>query len=530
MNLTREQIWQSLSQEWDILVIGGGITGAGILRQAAQAGLRVLLVEGGDFASGTSSRSSKLVHGGLRYLRNRQFNVTYESVKERQRLLREAPELVTPLKFIILDRKNAKSPAWQFGVATFIYDLMAPKWQHGYYTKKVLHDLAPQLRTDDLVGGYYYYDALMDDARLVLRNIQEAQALGGCALNYLRAEQLLTTRDGQVCGAALRDLAPGANGRTAEVRAKVVINATGPEADFLRGQVGGKPVIRKLRGSHIIFPWHLLPIQQAFTLVHPNDRRVMFAIPWDGVSLIGTTDLDHPAELAARTPEPAITAAEVDYLLAALGDAFPSLALSARDIRSTFAGLRPIVNLDPSGAPSKQSRRHVILQENGLVTITGGKLTTYRLMAQQTLQAVRGRLPSAPVFDPARPAFDPAPHLETALSLPPATLTRLLGRYGAQTVELLAEIQPGDLERIDDIPSLWAEVRWAARREQVQHLDDLLLRRVRLGLLAEQGGMEEMQRLRAVVQPELGWDDVRWEEELRHYQSLWKTCYYLPSD
>jgi glycerol-3-phosphate dehydrogenase len=528
MTPSREQIWQTLTQEWDILVIGGGITGAGILRQAAQAGLRAVLVEAGDFASGTSSRSSKLIHGGLRYLRNRQFNVTRESVKERQRLLREAPQLVTPLKCIIPDRPSNKVPAWKFGAAVILYDLLAPKWQHGYYPKKVLHDLAPQLCMDNLHGGYYYYDALIDDARLVLRSLQEAAGMGACALNYARVESLLAGKDGQVRGVALRDQAPGAYGRTLEVTAKVVINATGPGADFLRAQVGGKPCIRKQRGSHIIFPWHRLPIQQSFTLVHPRDRRVMFAIPWDGVSLIGTTDLDHPAEMEARTPEPVITQAEVDYLLEALADAFPALGLGTSDIRSTFSGLRPIVNLDPSGAPSKQSRQHVILQENGLVTITGGKLTTYRLMAHQTLMSVRGRFSTPPDFDPTRPTFDPLPRLEDPPSLPPATLARLLGRYGAETPALLAEVQPGDLERIDDIPSLWAEVRWAARHEQVMHLDDLLLRRVRLGLLAEQGGMEEIARLRRIAQPELGWEDARWEQELSHYQALWKSCYYLP--
>jgi glycerol-3-phosphate dehydrogenase len=212
-------------------------------------------------------------------------------------------------------------------------------------------------------------------------------------------------------------------------------------------------------------------------------------------------------------------------LIAALRYAFPVLELSAADVLSTFSGVRPVVDTGQRD-PSRESREHVLWNENGLLTVTGGKLTTFRLMAHDALEAVRARLPGKPVFDPRLPLLDAPPTLEAA-GLDPPTRLRLLGRYGLDAPTLLACARPGELEPIGDSPALWAELRWAARAEGVIHLDDLLLRRVRLGLLLPQGGLPHMERIRAIVQPELGWDDERWAQELEAYLRLYQTAYSL---
>jgi len=276
----RESIWNDIEQEWDIVVVGGGITGAGVFRRAVAAGLKVLLLDAGDFAGGTSSRSSKLVHGGFRYLKNKQWSVTHESVREREWLLHEAKNLVTPLGFLMPNFAGANTQK-MFAVGVVIYDLMAPKWQHQGMSRQQLITACPQLASDRLESGQLYYDAEMDDAHLVHHILREAVAAGGTALNYARAEKVLRAVNGRVCGVQVRDTS-GRGEYTAEVKAKVVINAAGPWSDELRQQVGAEPRIRPLRGSHLIFTHDRLPLPHAVTLLHPQDHRAMFGIPWEG--------------------------------------------------------------------------------------------------------------------------------------------------------------------------------------------------------------------------------------------------------
>jgi glycerol-3-phosphate dehydrogenase len=526
----RDTVWSELDREWDLIVIGGGIAGAGILREAARLGLRALLVEAQDFASGTSSRSSKLVHGGLRYLRNAQVQTTLASVHERERLLREGKGLVTPLGFLYVTFAGDKLPLWVFGLGMAAYDLLGLRWGHKRYGPDDLHQLTPLLATAGLKGGYRYFDAQTDDARLVLRVIREAVADGGTALNYARAEGLLQRADGQVTGVSLRDMAPGTNGRTAEVKAGVVINATGPRADVLRQEVGGRPRLRCLRGSHLIFPADRLPVTRAITFPHPADQRPVMAIPWEGVTLFGTTDVDH---VDTGRLEPNITLDEVDYLMAAVTRAFPALELDQADVQGTFAGVRAVVDTGRTD-PSKESREHVLWYENGLLTVSGGKLTTFRIMAHDALRLVRRRIAGNRV-----PAGRQAARRERVLDeleelfyqpagLLPAQRLRLHGRYGADTHELLSEAREGELAAIGDSLALWTELRWAARTEGVVHLDDLLLRRVRLGLLLPQGGIPWLDQIRPLVQPELGWDDQRWQAEVETYRRRWREAYHLP--
>ncbi len=522
----REQIWQRVARDWDILVIGGGITGAGIFNAAARAGLKVLLVEANDFAFGTSSRSSKLVHGGFRYLKNRQFSVTRESVRERERLLRQAKHLVTPLYFLLPNLGFSRGTRQMFRAGVTIYDLLAPKWAHGDLSKKQINRICPQLTNAKLKGGFYYYDAEVDDSRLVLRALQEGISSGGCALNYARAEGLLFHTNGTVAGVHLRDNAPSGNNRSVDVFARVVINATGPWADDLRRQVNQPPRIRKQRGSHLLFPWQKLPLAQAITLLHPRDKRAMFVFPWEGVTIIGTTDLDHPRKLEEEHPEPVITTDEVGYIMEAVDYLFPESQLTREDILSSIAGLRPIVSSGEKN-PSKASRAHELWDEHGLITITGGKLTTYRLMANQTLEHCRTLLSGAPLFNPNLPLFSPPP-FRTNKDLDTLSWQRLAGRYGTAAVELAATCPDEEFTSVEGLPALWAELRWAARQEGVIHLDDLLLRRTRLGLTTPKGGAPLMEHLREICQPELGWDDGLWASEAKRYLTLWRECYSLP--
>lgn len=516
----RERTWSQLDQEWDILIIGGGITGAGIFRRAVAEGYRTLLVEGGDFASGTSSRSSKLVHGGFRYLRNKQYSVTRESVREREWMLREAKNLVTRLGFVMPCPDDVKI-ASQFAVGVVLYDLLAPKWDHKRLNQKNLIKNCPLLDPHGLHGGFLYYDAEMDDARLVYRMIRETAMKGGTALNYSAAGKLLKTSAGRVCGAIIHDKSDQ-NLPDAEIRASVVINAAGPWSDEVRGQIGAPARLRKLRGSHLIFSHERLPLKHAVTLLHPRDHRAMFAIPWEGVSLIGTTDLDHKYSVTGG--EPFTTSEEVEYILEAGNATFPSTALKHEDIISTFSGLRPVINTGNPN-PSKESRAHVVWDEDGMITITGGKLTTFRIMAEEALVAASRYLPKP--FDVSKKTryFEKLPDLKAGGQVLTSELSYLLGRYGDETSQVLACANGGENQPISPLPNLWSEIRWAARTGAVEHLDDLLLRRVRLGMQLADGGAGVMEKVREISQAELGWSDPKWETELARYYAIYAAAY-----
>jgi glycerol-3-phosphate dehydrogenase len=520
---SREEVWDRLADDWDVLIIGGGITGAGILFEAARLGLKAVLVEGRDFAWGTSSRSSKLVHGGLRYLKQGKVMLTRASVLERQHLLEEGQGLIDPLGFLISVREGDFPGRWTFEMGLTVYDLLALRWDHRYYTPQDFRMLAPHVNRKDLEGGFRYGDAQTDDARLVLRVLQEAAAAGGTALNYVRAVDLLRSTDGsgRVNGAVVHD---ELSGRTQEAHARVVINATGAWADGLRKLLGQDGRIRPLRGSHLIFPAWKFPAAQAVTFLHPLDDRPVFIFPWEGVTLVGTTDVDHRASL---DQEPGISPYETAYLMAAVASQFPELGLRLEDVISSYAGVRPVIGTGMQD-PSKESREHVIWDESGLVTVTGGKLTTFRLIARDVLKAARPHLPEMP-----EPESDPAMFERFDGPLPgeldAAATRRLTGRYGRRALDVIEAGMPGELEKVAGAPYLWAELRYAARAEHVVHLDDLLLRRVRLGLLLPNGGAELLEHIRPICQSELGWDDDRWRAEESAYRALIRECYNLPA-
>jgi glycerol-3-phosphate dehydrogenase len=511
----RQRALDRLDQAWDLVVVGGGITGAGILAEATRAGLRAVLVEAGDFASGTSSRSSKMVHGGMRYLRQAQFGLTLQSVRERDQLLRSAPGLVERLPFLMTSFRGDRTPAWQFALGVLIYDLMALRWDYRQIAGPALLEMAPALSGSKVRRAVRFHDAQTDDARLVLRVLAEAVHQGAVAINYLQAVEPLRQQSGRVVGVAVRDLA--GSGRTAEVRARLVVNATGAWADVLRDKIGARRRMRLIRGSHIAFPASRLSLPAALTMMHPRDNRAVFAIPWEGMTLVGTTDIDHGPRMEG---EPTISAAEKDYLLELCRFAFPEAALEAGDVRTCYAGVRPVIDTGRKN-PSKESREHAIWHENGLLTVAGGKLTTFRRMALDSLAAARKDLPHR-TPDPTTPVLsDPDRTIAALEPLEPGLRRRLFGRHGAFAAEVIACGDP--TERIADTPALWNELRWAARAEAVVHLEDLLLRRVRLGLLCERGGIGLMDRIQAVAQPELGWDDARWDQEEKSYRDKWRA-------
>ncbi|MGF1506250.1 MAG: glycerol-3-phosphate dehydrogenase/oxidase [Chloroflexi bacterium] len=513
---------QSLNadQTWDLLVVGGGITGAGILREAAQAGLAVLLVEQRDFASGTSSRSSKLVHGGLRYLNNFQFGLTWQSVHARDALLAVGEGLIEPLPFVYPIYHKDKMPAWLVEFGLYMYGWMGGQWRvHQRVGRDEVALASPDLSDSDLTGAFRFYDAQTDDARLVLRVLREGMEAGGQAVNYARVQRLLRDADGTVSGAVIDDQVSGAQ---VEIKARAVVNATGVWADGLRN---GDARLRPLRGSHLIFRQDRFPLYQAVSFPHPDDGRPVFAFPWEGVTLLGTTDLDHEADL---DEEPAISPEELDYLLRAVQGHFPLLNLTIDDVLVTFAGVRPVLDTEAADNPSEASREHAIWLEDGLLTVTGGKLTTFRSMAHEALDRLRAQVRDFAVNKnkAGLNRLPPLEHIPAGLSRWEAQ--RLQARYGPAIVDFVCQMPLDDRRRVDGLPIHWLEFTWAARHEAVVTLSDLLLRRVRIGLLSANGGEKYLPRIRQLVQAELGWDDARWLEEETAYLEQWHAKHSVP--
>lgn len=513
---SRQQIWSQLDQNWDLIIIGGGITGAGIFRRAVSGGLKTLLLEAGDFASGTSSKSSKLVHGGFRYLRSRQYDVTFESVRQRELLLKQAPNLVSPMGFY-LPYQDAKKQKRLYRMGVLVYDLMAPKWRHRHINLRELDERMPLLKPQGVKGAYLYYDAILDDARMVLRLIQESQNQDCLAINYAKASQLLKDNQGLVCGVVVEDQSTQSSG-TLELKAKAVINATGPWTDELRSQVSDHSRVRPLRGSHLVFGYNNLPIANAVTLMHPKDGRAMFAIPWEGRTIFGTTDLDHTLPLQQ---EPFCSNQEIEYMLEAVNSIFPSVNLNLDAVISSFAGLRPIVRGDASN-PSAESRAHLVVEESGLVTITGGKLTIFEIMAEDALKAVLPRIQKE--LKPIKHWFEPLTCQENE-KVSDQSSSYLSGRYGSAVNTLIGEADTNEFQQIEDLYTVWAELGYNARHGMVEHLDDLLLRRTRLGILLKDGAFAHLDRVKSLVQNSLGWDDVRWQTEVTRYRQIYQLAY-----
>ena len=533
----------SQEEPWDMLIIGGGITGAGIAREAARRGLAVLLIEQKDFAWGTSSRSSKMVHGGLRYIASGDYKTTLLSVRERERMLSEASGLVNEMHYVMPHYKGKFPPPWIFNTLLRVYDGLAGKRYSKYFKKDAFLQLNPHIKQENFLGASQFSDAVTDDSRLVMRVLDEATHDGAQAINYLKAESLITNEQGLVVGATLKDTTSEDNGHTYDIHAKVVVSATGAWADTLRMQASKQTEqsfhkqIRPSRGSHLVVSQERLPLKQAYTFLHPVDKRAVFVFPWENRTVLGTTDLDHPP---LDDNEVGITNEEVDYLLVATNALFDNTNLSRGDVISSWAGVRPLISDGGDGkrvSPSKERRDHSVWLDNNLVTVSGGKLTTFRLIALDVLKVCQKVLAldesatqdnvsySSQVFSnqpPTNPKFS---------TLTPLLQQRLQGFYGLQLDTLLELAHDDDLAYVTDSNTIWAEIRFAAHYEQVIHLDDLLLRRTRLGLILPDGAMSPLisNRIKQICQQELGWDEQKWQKEVERYQDLWQRYYHLPA-
>lgn len=514
----RVEVWaEAVEKTWDVVVVGGGITGAGIARESARLGLSVLLLEQNDFAWGASSRSSKMIHGGLRYLKERHIQLTREAVREREHLLRDGRSLVEPLRFLYVVYKGDRPGAWTLEFGLTIYDLLK-RSRRSYHSQDSMDVslLAPNLNLDGLRGGFVYTDAQTDDARLVFRVLREAVHAGARMLNYAPVEEVARNNKKDVCALSVRDTA---DGNTAEVSARFLVNATGAWSGALRPPEEGSLRLRPLRGSHLVFPCEKLPAAQAVTFAHPEDGRPIFAYPWEGVTLVGTTDLDHGEPLDR---EPAITPEETEYLLSALHARFVDHSLSTRDLLGTFAGVRPVV-FSGRDKPSREPRELAIHKDGNLVTVAGGKLTTFHSIARKVVHA----LPVEP--DALSSSLDlfkeTAQAGEKLATLPHLRRSRIVGRLGPDLAEFLEWVEEESLEEIPDTPYTWAELKWAFGNENVVHLDDLLLRRVRLGHLLPEGGMKLRKEIESRLTPHTDWQPERWQEEWRRYAELWRSSY-----
>jgi glycerol-3-phosphate dehydrogenase len=516
----RERAWQRLMEPLDMLVIGGGITGAGVMHDAALRGLEVALVERGDFACGTSSRSSKLIHGGLRYLRRMQLRITRTACRERDLLALSNPHLVWPVRFLYPSYEHDATPGWQVDLGLAMYDHLTPvRHRHEKVDAAEARALVPELAKGGLEFGLLYDDAVADDARLVLAVVAAGVLAGGTALNYSPVEELFRDGDGRVAGAVVRDLESGS---TCEVRAGVVVNATGVWADEVRAMAGaGRSHLRPSRGSHLLFPRHRLSLDLAVTALAPSDGRPVFSVPHPEGTLVGTTDLFHSGPL--EDPRP--SAEEVAYLLRFAQHAFPAARLSARDVSGAFAGVRPVLS-SHAETPSDASREEAVWQERGLVSTAGGKLTTFRATAEKVVNAAVKLLP-----EERQEAF--VPPRTDAVALPwrgnPVELVGslrgqgvaeeiargLVRRLGALALPAAVSAEPEALAPVaEGLDLCAAELLWHLRFGGVVHLEDLLLRRVRLGMWQPRLCLELAPKLRPLLRRTAGWTVARWNAEL----------------
>ncbi len=520
---------------FDVLVVGGGITGVGVALDAAHRGLRVALVERDDFASGTSSKSSKLVHGGLRYLQNGDARLVYQALHERRRLMRNAPHLVEVLPFLlpimtkdgVISRKIAKA----LGSALWMYDITGG-WRIGKLHRRLSADEAaahfPSTHLDRLSGGFLYFDASADDARLTLTIARTAAEHGAVVVNRARLIEIVH-RDGRVAGAVI-----DVDGTSIEVAARTIVNACGVWADDVRAlDEGSHPgSIRPAKGVHITLPWQLVRNDVAVIIPVRSDKRSLFLVPWgplgDGTFrhvYVGTTDTDDQGSL----DEPLADGDDIDYLLEALNQALDTSAtrpVVRADITGTWAGLRPLVNAaaDLSGATKDLSRRHqVAVSPAGVVTVTGGKLTTYREMAADTVDALRDLLPRGSMKHRStrRLRLTGAGRVAATTDAPPdAHLARRYGSHADEVRALVAFDASLGEPLVAGLPYLRAEAVYAARHEMATTLDDVLARRTRAHLLDRTATLAAAAEVAALMQAELGWSEAEAARQVDRYAAM----------
>ena len=515
----------------DLLIIGAGINGAGIARDAAMRGFRTALVDKGDFGGGTSGRSSRLIHGGLRYLETGDLRLVFEASRERRTLLRIAPHLVWPRSFIFPIHEGGRLSWWKLAAGLMLYDTLAVfrnVRRHRMLGKRLIQRAEPHLRDRGLKGGGRYYDAQCDDARLTLANVRSAHEHGALVVNYVVVDDF-EPADGRVRRVRATDLVTNAS---YTIRARVIVNATGPWSDELRAKDGNSaPVLRRTKGVHVAVARNRIGNNEAIAMTSPLDGRVMFVIPWGELAYIGTTDTDDltdPDTVRA-------TADDVIYLLRSANALFPEARLQPEDVVSTWAGIRPMVASPEARDPGAVSREHrILVSDSGVVSVIGGKLTTYRAIAEETVNVIEdnlrdidGRKPVGRAPTDTRPLPGGATQDLDVLTEEIAregfskeTATHLVHAYGTESAAVLnlAQSNP-DLARpiVAGHPAIRAQLVHAIRREMAITLSDLLMRRTRLFYEVIGHAVPEAPEVVELAAQELGWDAGRKASELAAY-------------
>jgi glycerol-3-phosphate dehydrogenase len=488
---------------WDFIIIGGGATGVGVAVDAASRGYRVLLLEQSDFGKGTSSRSTKLVHGGVRYLEQGNVSLVMEALKERGLLRQNAPHLVSDLAFVVPSYAWWEAPF--YGIGLKLYQALSGKYGFGksqLLTKKQTLARLPNIQTDGLRGGVMYYDGQFDDTRLLINMVATAAEQGATLLNYAKVTSLTRNKEGWIDGVVATDLE---SGKTLRAKAKVVINAAGAFCDGVRrfAEPQAKAMIAPSQGAHLVFNRSFLPGDTAIMVPHTSDGRVMFAIPWHGHTLVGTTDT--PIQNPSLEPVP--MEQEIDFILSTAALYLHKKPVRA-DILSAFAGIRPLVKSGDAGNTATLSRDHTIhIDQCGLLTITGGKWTTYRNMAEDCVNqaATLARLPDKscvtrdlPIHGHARKAARLGSLLVYGADAP--KIQRLIEADRS----LAAPLHPA-------LPYCGAEVVWAVREEMARTVEDVLARRTRALFLNARAAIAMAPRVAELIAKESGRDNV-WQK------------------
>jgi glycerol-3-phosphate dehydrogenase len=515
-------------ERYDLVIIGGGIVGAGIARDAALRGLSVALFEQGDFAGGTSGRTSRMVHGGIRYLEQWAFHLVFKASRERSILYRLAPHLVRPLPFLFpVYRENGRSP-WTIRAGMMLYDLMAlfrNFHSHRMLSSEAILRLEPHLSREGLRGGALFYDAQMDDARLCLEVLLSARSAGTRTFNYTLVEGLLREAN-RICGVRVRSLLTGEH---RDVLGSQVVNATGPWLDRVAAleDPAAPPMLRTTQGTHLLVP--RITREHAVVVTSRRDQRVFFVLPWRGETLIGTTDKDYkenPAQVRA-TPE------EVDYLLGETRRVFPGARLTEEEIIARFAGVRPLVNA-PGEASSVSRETEIAEGPGGMISVIGGKYTLHRFTAARVVDRVLeklGRTPIRTVTDRTPLAGGGMESLEDYLrqeapgaarqyGVPEEEVRRLIGVYGTRYTFLLDRVRedrPLLIPIVAGEAEILAQIDYAVEEEMAVRLADLLVRRTGLSLTRRRRDPGMLKTVAERMGRLLGWDPPRREEEIRFY-------------
>ena len=517
---------------FDIAIIGGGITGAGIARDAAQRGLAVALLEKGDFASGTSSKSSRMIHGGLRYLAQRHIHLVRESLVERGLLLRLAPHLVHPMPWLLPVYEGGANSRFVLRLGLTAYDVLAGRRRlrrHRSLSREALEHNEPAVRTNGLQGGFRYFDCLVNDARLTLATVRSAARDHAAVANYVEATEVLS-EGGRVTGVRFTDRLSGSTGT---LHAHVVVAAAGPWTDRVRALAGVPPMLRPTKGTHVVVEHARLPRSNAVAFAFRD--RMMFAVPYRDYTYIGTTDTDFTGDPGQVLAE----ADDVEYSIEAANSAFTG-DLSPDDVLSTWAGVRPLVYEE--GSPSEVGRDYDIqVGPEGFMTIAGGKLTTYRAIAedlvdrvvQQEAQRLGGAKPPCRTASIALPGGDldrferyreaAATPLEESWGVPRPAAYHLLDTYGTEYLKVLtyARHSPDLLQPLaPDVPVLAAEAIYAVEEEMALTLEDFMARRTELMLFEPQHGLEAAGRAATLMGEALGWGRRQRQEQVERYRQV----------